>query len=250
MPSADKRKATAVTIAKKRHDGCGFFITFWLWRVEIPWILVKFAIEKTDRYNSQSNQTVSSNQDFMQDVSRCVEVMRRGGVVVYPTDTVWGIGCDARNSSAVRRVFEIKRRAESKALISLVADRAMLGGCVGEIPPAVIELLENQGSPLTVVYDHPSGLAPELLAQDGSAALRITSEPYSQALCRELGAPVVSTSANVAGNPTPLSFRMIDPYILESADYVSLYGRDFPEAAGASRVIKVSADGQIKIIRP
>lgn len=183
-------------------------------------------------------------------MSECVEVMRRGGIVVYPTDTVWGIGCDARNSSAVRKVFEIKRRAESKALISLVADIAMLRDCVGEIPGAVMELINHSGSPLTVVYDHPLGLAPELLAQDGSAALRITSERYSQALCRELGAPVVSTSANVAGNPTPLSFEMIEPYILDSADYVSLYGRDFPEAAGASRVVKVSADGQIKIIRP
>ncbi|MDE6279816.1 MAG: Sua5/YciO/YrdC/YwlC family protein, partial [Paramuribaculum sp.] len=195
-------------------------------------------------------QTVSINQDFRQDVSECVEVMSRGGVVVYPTDTVWGIGCDARNSSAVRRVFEIKRRAESKALISLVADIAMLRECVSDIPLAVTDLIKNTGTPLTVVYDHPSGLAPELLAQDGSAALRITSERYSQELCRLLGAPVVSTSANIAGNPTPLSFEMIDPYILDSADYVSRYGRDFAQAAGASRVIKVSADGQIKIIRP
>lgn len=193
---------------------------------------------------------MSINQDFRQDVAECVEVMRRGGVVVYPTDTVWGIGCDARNSSAVRRVFEIKHRAESKALISLVADIVMLRNCVGEIPLTVIDLLNSQGSPLTVVYDHPSGLAPELLAPDDSAALRITSERYSQELCRLLGAPVVSTSANIAGSPTPLRYEMIDPYILDSADYVSRYGRDFPQAAGVSRVVKVSADGQIKIIRP
>lgn len=183
------------------------------------------------------------------DIESAVAVLRRGGVIVYPTDTVWGIGCDATNSDAVRRVFEIKRRADAKALISLVSDVAMLERWVDDIPDVAYELLDAAVNPLTVVYDHPRGLAPELLAGDGSAAVRVCGDAFCRALCRGLRKPVVSTSANVSGSRTPKCFSEINGDILGAADYVAQTRREDAGGTRPSSVIKLSSGGLISIIR-
>lgn len=187
---------------------------------------------------------------FQADVAAAVAAMRRGGVIAYPTDTVWGIGCDASCQEAVKRVYEIKRRADSKALITLVADRGMLVRHVGMIPPEASSLLEQTDRPLTVVYPSGSGVAPGLLAPDGSIGIRITSEAFSQALCRVLGGPVVSTSANFSGMPSPAIFSEIDPSLLGMLDYVAHYRRTDTSRAIPSRVCRLDNDGTVKILRP
>lgn len=183
------------------------------------------------------------------DINLAVEHLRRGGVILYPTDTVWGIGCDASLPEAVLRVFAIKQRSDAKALISLVADMDMLERSVGTIPDAAAAILAVADKPVSIVYDSPSGLAPQLLASDGSAALRITSEPVSREICRRLGRPVVSTSANFSGQPTPRSFSEISPILLNLVDYVCSSGREYSSATPSS-VIKVDAHSRITVIRP
>lgn len=186
---------------------------------------------------------------FRNDVAAAVKCMQQGGVILYPTDTVWGIGCDATNSDAVRRIFEIKRRADAKAMISLVGSVAQLERHVRDIPEPAYEIAELATSPVTIVYDHPFGLAPELLAADGSAGLRLTSEAYSRALCLGLRRPVVSTSANISGEPTAALFREISDEIIKSVDYVASYRRDDSERSASSSVIKISSDCSVKILR-
>lgn len=189
------------------------------------------------------------NPDWTADIARACEVLRRGGVILYPTDTVWGIGCDARRSDAVKRVFEIKRRAESKALITLVDSLAALDRIVAEVPEVAEQLIEAAVDPVTIVYDRGCGVAPELLADDGSLGVRLTREPFSASLCRTFRGPVVSTSANISGDPTPSDFASISPDILTAVDYVCTSRRDDPPAPKSSSVIKIGSGGLFKILR-
>lgn len=184
------------------------------------------------------------------DTRQAAEAMRRGGVILYPTDTVWGLGCDARSQEAVRRIYDIKRRQDAKALITLVADTAMLERWVDDIPGAAYRLLDVAVDPLTIIYDHPHGLAPNLLAPDGSAAIRVPRNALCQGLCRAMGGPLVSTSANVSGSPAPRSFADIPPEILEAVDYVCLTGREAKAEHRPSSIIKVSEGGLVQVIRP
>lgn len=188
--------------------------------------------------------------DLGSDIQQAVDCMRRGGVVLYPTDTVWGIGCDATNAQAVARIYQIKRRNDHKALITLVDSVAMLERVVGEIPDAAEQLLEVAVKPMTIIYDHATGLTPGLVGDDGSAAIRITTERFSAELCRRLRRPVVSTSANVSGEPTPHCFSEISSEIIDAVDYVCQYRRDDTTPHTPSSVIKVCDDNTIKIIRP
>ncbi len=183
-------------------------------------------------------------------IKTACDVMRRGGVILYPTDTVWGIGCDATNSDAVRKVFEIKRRVDSKALITLVSGVPMLERYVPKVPDIAYELIDVAVSPITIIYDAACGLAPELLAPDGSVGMRITSERFSNQLCRRFGRPVVSTSANISGAPTPMSFSEISDEIMARVDYVVDYARHDAAMAKPSSVIKIKDDGTFKILRP
>lgn len=185
------------------------------------------------------------------EVNRSVDVLRRGGVILYPTDTVWGIGCDPRDSSAVRRIFEIKQRAESKALILLAGSRAQIENVTGSpIAESIEQLILHSTRPLTVIYPHARGIAPELMASDGSIAIRLSGEPFSCAMCLGFGFPVVSTSANISGAPTPLSFADISVDIKEMVDYIADWNR-IADTCGnkPSKIIKTAPDGTVTVIR-
>ena len=186
---------------------------------------------------------------FEEDIKNAVAVLKKGGIILYPTDTVWGIGCDATNPEAVKKIYELKRRAESKSMLVLVDGEAMLDRTVKDIPDVAWQLIEAAVDPMTIIYDHPCGVAPNLLAEDGSLGIRITSERYSNELCRRLRRPIVSTSANVSGEKAPVFFSQISDEIKEGCDYVADYRRGDNTPHKPSNIIKVSDGGLIKVIR-
>ena len=188
-----------------------------------------------------------------QDIRNAVEVLRRGGVILYPTDTVWGIGCDATNAEAVKRVYEIKQRDDSKALICLVDSDARLQRYVRNVPDVawqLIDSLQDSGSrPTTLILDGAVNLAPNLIAEDGSIALRITNEPFSKELCYRFQKALVSTSANISGEPAAQNYCDIDPQLLEAVDYVCWSRRQEHQAHQPSSIIRLRPDGEVTIIR-
>lgn len=183
------------------------------------------------------------------EVKKAVEVMRAGGVILYPTDTVWGIGCDATNEEAVKKVFAIKKREDSKALICLVDSDVRLQRYVRNVADVTWDMIELSEKPLTVIFDNVTGLAPSVIAEDGSAGLRITKEEFSKELCFRFQKPIVSTSANISGEPTPRTFEEISEEIKEAVDYVVKYSRQSREKHKPSSIIKMNANGQFTIIR-
>ncbi|MCM1066311.1 MAG: L-threonylcarbamoyladenylate synthase [Muribaculaceae bacterium] len=192
--------------------------------------------------------------EYASDIRAAVDVLRRGGVIAYPTDTVWGLGCDATDSEAVRRIFDIKRRADAKALITLVGSLAQLERTADGIPEVAYQLIEYSTKPVTIVYDRPlasARIAPELVAPDGTIGVRVTSEAFSKALCDTFLRPLVSTSANISGQAAPTVYTEISPEILAAVDYVCLSRRDEAASGAApSSVIRLSEDGLFKILRP
>lgn len=184
-----------------------------------------------------------------QDIKSCIEVLRRGGLILYPTDTIWGIGCDATNASAVRRVYDLKRRDDHKALIVLLDSEEHLSHYVVDVPRMAHELMEVAVKPLTIVYEGAYNIAPNLLGDDDSVGMRVTREQFSHLLCKEFGRPIVSTSANVSGQPSPACFAQIDPTIVAGVDYVVRYRQDDDTPHTPSNVIMLRRDGTFKIIR-
>mgnify|MGYP002515807716 CR=1 FL=1 len=191
----------------------------------------------------------SSTSAYSDDISRAIDVMNRGGIIAYPTDTIWGLGCDATNAEAVRRIYEIKRRDDSKALITLVDSEAKVEFYVKEVPEVAWQLIEVADKPLTIIYDNARNLAPNLIAEDGSIAIRITSEPFSRELCRRFKKAIVSTSANVSGEPSPSTFADISREILDAADYVCTSRRNENAPHIPSSIIKLGVSGEVKVIR-
>ena len=185
------------------------------------------------------------------DLQAALKVLREGGVILYPTDTVWGIGCDATNAGAVARVYEIKKRMDSKAMLVLLDGAGKLQGYMEKVPETAWMLLEtNEGQrPMTIIYPQAKNLAPNLLADDGSVGIRITEEPFSKALCEQLRRPLVSTSANISGEPAAKLFSEISPEILEAVDYVCLFRRDDNSPTQPSSIIKIDDKERINIIR-
>ena len=197
-----------------------------------------------------------------EDLQEALRVLRSGGIIVYPTDTVWGIGCDATNEEAVRRIYALKQREDSKSMLVLLDSAAKLDYYV-EVPETAEMLLatmENDQSPITndqcqmakpmtIIYPKARHLAPNLIAEDGSIGIRITNEPFSKALCTQLKNPIVSTSANISGEPTPRYFREISELILDNTDYNCLFRREDETPHEPSSIIKINADGSFKIIR-
>ncbi len=183
-------------------------------------------------------------------IREALEVLKRGGVILYPTDTVWGIGCDACNSEAVRKVFEIKRRSEAKSLVILAENLDMICKYVKVIPQIAIDLVEVNDAPMTIIYPGAQYLAPEVVAEDGSVGIRIPMNDFCVQLMHKLHRPLVSTSANISGEPTPAGFDEIPREIVEAVDYVvpASFGRG---ATGkASQIIKLGLRGEVEIIRP
>lgn len=183
------------------------------------------------------------------DIDEAVRVVRAGGLILYPTDTVWGIGCDATNPEAVARVFALKQRVDAKALITLIDNEAKLAYFVPNVPETAWDLMEYSTRPLTIIYDGARNLAPNLMAADGSAALRVTHERFSKALCFRLRGPLVSTSANISGHPAPATFADIESEIVNGVDYVCTSRREERKPAKPSSIVKLGAKGEIKIIR-
>ena len=185
------------------------------------------------------------------DLQAALKVLREGGVILYPTDTVWGIGCDATNAEAVARIYEIKKRADSKAMLVLLDGAGKLQGYMENVPETAWMLLEaSEGQkPLTIIYPRAKNLAANLLAEDGSVGIRITEELFSKALCEQLRRPIVSTSANFSGEPAAKLFSEISPDILEAVDYVCLFRRDDNSPAQPSSIIKIDDKERINIIR-
>ena len=188
-----------------------------------------------------------------EDIKKAVETMRKGGVILYPTDTVWGIGCDATNAEAVKRVYEIKQRDDSKALICLVDSDARLQRYVRNVPDVAWQLIDSLQAgdckPTTLILDDAVNLAPNLIADDGSIALRITNEPFSKELCFRFQKALVSTSANISGEPAAQNYSDIDPRILEAVDYVCWSRRQEHKPHLPSSIIRLKNDGQVTIIR-
>ena len=189
-----------------------------------------------------------------EDLQQALRVLREGGVIVYPTDTVWGIGCDATNAEAVAKIFTIKQRQDSKSMLVLLDSPAKLQYYVSDIPDAAWQLLEatdenEDAKPLTIIYPGARNLAPNLIAEDGSIGIRITNESFTKALCAQLRHPIVSTSANISGEPAPSVFREINEVILDNTDYCCLFRRDDETPHEPSSIIKVNSDGSFKIIR-
>ena len=188
-----------------------------------------------------------------EDLQEALRVLRDGGIIVYPTDTVWGIGCDATNEEAVRRIYALKQREDSKSMLVLLDSAAKLNYYVADIPDAAWTLLEasenSETKPLTIIYPGARNMAKNLIAEDGSVGIRITNEPFSKALCAQLKHPIVSTSANISGHPGAPYFAQIEKEILEGADYVCKFRRDDETPHEPSSIIKVCADNSFRIIR-
>lgn len=188
-------------------------------------------------------------EEVTADLRNAVECLKKGGIILYPTDTVWGIGCDATNSEAVKKIYALKKRADSKSMLVLVDNEAALQRIVDEVPDVAWDLLDAAVNPLTVIYDGAKNVAPEIIADDGSLGIRITGESFSNELCRRLGRPLVSTSANISGQKSPAAFRDIDPEIRNGVDYVVSYRRDDVSPHAPSNIIKLSKDARFTIIR-
>jgi len=187
--------------------------------------------------------------EFGTDLAAALKVLRAGGVILYPTDTVWWLGCDATNAKAVQRIFEIKQRSENKSLIILVNSVAMLERYVASPPEVALEMAELSERPLTVVYDTGKSLAEGVASADGSIGARVCSEPFCDALIDALRRPLVSTSANISGTTTPAIFDEISEEVKAAVDYVCLWRQDDRSRARPSSVIKVSGNGVVKILR-
>ncbi len=175
--------------------------------------------------------------------------MHQGGVILYPTDTIWGIGCDATNEEAVERVFKIKQRADVKTMLVLTDNPVKIQTFVRDMPDIAWDLIELSNKPLTIVYDGARNLAPNLIAEDGSIGIRVTTEEFSEALCRQFRKPIVSTSANISGEPVAANFNEISQEIIDAVDYVVEYRQDDYRKSAPSGIIKLSENGTVKIIR-
>ena len=189
------------------------------------------------------------NDTIREEIKKACEVLQKGGVILYPTDTVWGIGCDATNEEAVKRVYEIKRRADSKAMLVLVDSDVKVDFYVKDVPEVAWDLIQYATKPLTVIYDNARNLAPNLIGEDGSVGIRVTSEEFSKQLCFRFRKAIVSTSANISGEPAPASFSEIQDEIKQAVDYIVDYRQDEPAGAKPSSILKLGRGGVIKIIR-
>ncbi len=184
------------------------------------------------------------------EIKQCVGILKAGKTILYPTDTVWGIGCDATNPDAIDKIYHIKKRLEQKSLIILLDDAMKLERYVSDVPHIAWDLLENVTSPLTIIYPKGINLPDSLIAGDGSIAIRVTHNPFCKNLIRAFGKPIVSTSANISGTATPLVFKNISPEITDKVDYIVNLYQDRIQEMKPSRIIRLFNNGEFEVIRP
>ena len=187
---------------------------------------------------------------FNTDIEACLRVLESGGLILYPTDTIWGIGCDATNESAVEKIFALKKRIETKALIVLIADERSLLQYVASPHIEVFDYIQGVSKPTTIIYENAIGLASNLLAEDGSVGIRICADEFCKHLIKRFRKPIVSTSANVSGFPPPKVFSDIDIAVKEGVDYMVHYRQDDTISVEPSAVVKCNKDGSFTILRP
>ncbi|MCX6271693.1 MAG: L-threonylcarbamoyladenylate synthase [Bacteroidetes bacterium] len=183
------------------------------------------------------------------EIQQCLEVLKQGGTIIYPTDTLWGLGCDATDEKAVEKVIALKGRKKDQSLIILVDDQNKLDRYVKEVPEIAWDLLDQVDTPLTIVYPAGKNLASNVLASDGSIAIRVTTDPFCKELIRKFGKPIVSTSANYTGDMPPISFSRINLKLIESVDYVVNWQRNRLHSTKPSSIIKLGLKGEIELIR-
>lgn len=186
---------------------------------------------------------------FEDDISAAMPVLRTGGLILYPTDTIWGIGCDATDETAVQKIFTLKKRSESKSLVVLLADAKDLLHYVANPRPDMADIIAGFTRPTTVIYEGALGLAPNVISEDGNIAIRIVKDPFCRHLIKRLRKPLVSTSANISGEPSPASFSEVSANIRNGVDYVVKYRQNDETISAASRIIRINKDGSIVIIR-
>lgn len=197
----------------------------------------------------EKNEQAELRKKYREDIEKACEIMHNGGIILYPTDTIWGIGCDATNPEAVRKVYDIKHRIDSKALITLVDSPAKVNAFVQDMPEIAWDLIDLATKPLTIIYDKARNLAENLIAEDGSVGIRVTNEPFSKDLCMRFKKPIVSTSANISGEPSPQNFSEISEEIKSAVDYIVKFRQNEKEKAKPSSIIKLGNKGEINIIR-
>jgi L-threonylcarbamoyladenylate synthase len=183
------------------------------------------------------------------DVKKALEVLKSGGIILYPTDTIWGIGCDATNVSAVEKIYQLKQRADSKSMLVLVDSANMLYDYLSEIPPMAFDLIELSTKPITIIYPKAKNLASNLVAADGSIGIREVKHAFCQNLIKALGRPIVSTSANISGQPHPKSYIEIDKSISEGVDYIVPKQYEESSQPKPSSIVQLGLRGEIKVIR-
>lgn len=192
---------------------------------------------------------MESSSNFSQDINKCLEVLNNGGVILYPTDTIWGLGCDATNEKAVERIYQIKKRSSQKGMLVLLDNENKIPSYVSEMPEIARDLIELSEKPLTIIYSGARQLAKNLVAQDGSIGIRISLDDFNQKLIRQFKKPLVSTSANFSGESAPQNFNEIDEEILHAVDYVVKWRQNNLTKVPPSSIIKLGQGGEIKIIR-
>ena len=184
-----------------------------------------------------------------EDIKKAITILREGGIILYPTDTIWGIGCDASNKEAVERIYKIKQRSDSKSMLVLVSRPEMIQFYVDELSNTAYDLFDLATEPLTVILDDVKNLADNLIAQDGSVGFRVTNEEFSKKLVQQFKMPIVSTSANISGESAPAIFDEISEEIISAVDYVVEYRQEDTTKASPSKIIKLSNTGEFKVIR-
>jgi L-threonylcarbamoyladenylate synthase len=194
------------------------------------------------------NHITREKMDINEEVHKAFEVIKEGGIILYPTDTVWGIGCDATNAAAVEKIFKLKKRVETQSMIVLMNGERMMYNVFKDIPEVAWQIMDLSENPTTIILDQPRNVAANLIAPDNTLGIRIVKEPFCFKLLEKMKKPLVSTSANISGQPTPKSFKEISPEIIKGVDYVVNLQRD-KIAGKPSTIIKLGADSQVKVIR-
>jgi L-threonylcarbamoyladenylate synthase len=186
---------------------------------------------------------------MIEDLKKAIEVLQQGGIILYPTDTIWGIGCDATNADAVKRIYDLKKRTDNKSMLILLNNENRLSQYVSEIPEIAYELIEVSDKPLTLIYPGAKNLAPNLIAEDGSLGIRVVKDDFCDKLISRFKKPIVSTSANISGQTSPQFFDEIEDAIQQGVDYIVNYRQDDTTPREASSIIKLGVGGTFEILR-